>query len=155
MRKIAILLLFCSLFALNVNADKEQTHVDNHPKSESKAIFDEAKTAYDKGDFITAKEGFLKADKMGHFKAKRYLALMLLNAQGEQKDEKGAFEAFKEAAENGDITSMFYLGRCYENGIGVESNLQSAIEWYKKGAVRGDHVSDDAREALKRLGVKQ
>lgn len=73
------------------------------------------------------------------------------------KDEmeyEDAYNFLLKAADGGQGMAMFELAKLFENGLGTSYNKEKAIEWYKKCAESNYRASDDAKEALERLGVE-
>ena len=52
------------------------------------------------------------------------------------------------------IRAMFELAKLFESGLGTSYSKEKAIEWYKRCVESNYRASDDAKEALKRLGVE-
>lgn len=97
---------------------------------------------------------FKEADRLGHFKAARYIGLMYEKGQGVKKDYQAAVRWYTKAMEAGDITGTYYLGRMYEEGKGVRQDYQKAMECYQKAAQRGDIIAAPAIVAEARLYEK-
>lgn len=138
---IFIIIFFYSQFCLAQPTLTPQQQTASH-------WFELALTAYQQKDYHKAKSLFETANQAGHMKAGRYLGLMWLNGEGEEKSPEKAVKAFEISATKGDITSQYWLGYCYENGIGVSQNYATALGWYLISAQRGDKISVPAMQAL-------
>ena len=57
---------------------------------------------------------FQEADRLGHFKAARYLGLLYAEGRGVPQSDKKAAAFYQKAAKAGDITGTTLLGACYE-----------------------------------------
>ena len=88
----------------------------------------------DDKNYERARKYFKRADKLGHFKAARYLGIMSERGLGQTGQPYKAFDYYKRAAMNGDITSQYELGRLYESGIGTSVDYAKAYTWYAKAA---------------------
>ena len=135
-------------------------------------------------DMKKAVEWFTKAAEQGNADAQSNLGCCYLFGEGVEKDMKKAVEWYQKAAEQDNVLAQssigflcatlvhdyekavywyrkaaeqgfapaqYNLGVYYENGEGVAKDLKKAVEWYTKAAKQGN---EDAKEALKRLGVE-
>lgn len=94
---------------------------------------------------------FQEADRLGHFKAARYLGLLYAEGRGVPQSDKKAAAFYQKAAKAGDITGTTLLGACYENGKGVPQNDAKALVLYQKAGERGDIIAAPALFAEARL----
>lgn len=90
--------------------------------------------AVNNNDFKTGFKEFKSLADAGNAQAQFNLALMYLNGQGVEKDEKRACALFTEAANQGIADAQYNLAVMYERGIGVEKDEKRAVEWYTKAA---------------------
>ena len=65
-----------------------------------------------------------------------------------------AYNFLLKAADGGQGMAMFELAKLFESGLGTSYSKEKAIEWYKRCVESNYRASDDAKEALKRLGVE-
>jgi hypothetical protein len=94
---------------------------------------------------------FLKAD-LGYPAATNAIGVLYQQGKAVERDYTQAMDYYKRAAERGNVPAMYNIGVLYEGGLGVMRSREQAIVWYKKAA---EAKSDDARAALKSLGVTQ
>jgi uncharacterized protein len=77
------------------------------------------------------------AAEYGVAAAQLRLGRMLLEGNGEARDEGAAYRWFLRAAEQGDAEAMNMLGRCHENGWGTRVDLRLAAARYRASANAG------------------
>lgn len=90
---------------------------------------------------------FREADKLGHFKAARWIGLAYANGRGTTQSYKEAAKWYKKAAKAGDITGAYLLGQLYEKGQGVGQSYKKALQYYNQSAQRGDIIAAPAMTA--------
>ncbi len=66
-----------------------------------------------------------------------------------EKSKPIALEWYRKATTAGSPSEMYALGRRYETGDGIPADIEEAVRWYERAAA---YESEDAREALRRLG---
>ncbi len=98
------------------------------------AGIDEAKAAYDKGDFAASLQEIRPLAEQGIAAAQNLLGIMYANGQGVPQDYLQATAWFSKAAEQGYIIAQSNLGAMYGNGQGVPQDYEQAIAWYRKAA---------------------
>jgi len=101
-------------------------------------LFEQAKQAYDNGDYNTAVQIYAFLAEQGHLPSQNSLGYCYDNGDGVEKDPEKAVYWYTKAAEQGDAKAQFYLGVCYYNGEGVEKDLKKAAYWYTQAAEQGD-----------------
>ena len=87
---------------------------------------DDARTAYDKGDYEEALEIWRSLADQGNAKAQFNLGLMYDNGRGVTQDDKEAVKWYKLAANQGNAKAQFNLGVMYDNGEGVTQDDKEA-----------------------------
>ncbi len=99
------------------------------PISHASAI-DDAISAYNSGNYLTARRMFKSIARDGDPVAQRYLAQMYDKGQGGVKDYNKAVEWYKKAAEQNDSKAQYFLGVKYVNGHGVPVDEKLAYAWF-------------------------
>src|SRR4051812_40998610 len=95
------------------------------------ASLEEAKTALDQGDFLSAQRTFSELSNQGDRTAQRQLGLMYDEGQGIPKQYHQAVRWYAVAASQGDPEAAYYLGRIYQDGRGVPKDYARARRWYR------------------------
>lgn len=103
--------------------------------------FDDALSAYKRGDYGAAYTGFKKEADQGDLVSQGILGLMFSKGQGVQKDPELAYQWYRKSAEQGSPKSQYWTGVAYANGNGVAKDDQMAIQWYRKAADQGESFS--------------
>ena len=99
--------------------------------------FDEAVTAYDRGDYATAFRGFFGLAKQGDAVAQFNLGVMYDNGRGVPQDYGEAERWYRRAAEQNVVLAQFNLGLMYYNGEGIPHDYIEAANWYRRAAEQG------------------
>lgn len=102
---------------------------------------DEARAAYDQGDYATAYRIWSELAEQNDGRAQYALGVMHATGNGRQKDQAKAFEWFAKAAENGHLKAMYNLGIAYWTGQGAPEDRGEAARWWRTAAEGGDVVS--------------
>ena len=102
---------------------------------------DEARAAYDQGDYATAHRIWSELAEQNDGRAQYALGVMHATGNGREKDQGKAFEWFEKAAQNGHLKAMYNLGIAYWTGQGAPENRAEAARWWRSAAERGDVVS--------------
>jgi hypothetical protein len=123
---VAVSLLFC-IAALGRQAMVPVVH----------AGWNEAKAAYEKGDFTKAYEEFKALAEHGNADAQWDLGAMYHNGQGVPRDYVEAERWFRRAAEQGIAGAQYNLGLMYYGGTGVPQDYAEAVKWFSMAAERG------------------
>jgi TPR repeat protein len=97
----------------------------------------EAKTAYDKGDFVKAHDEFETLAEQGNADAQWNLGTMDKNGNGVPQDYAEAVKWFRKAAEQGFAGAQYDLGVMYYGGTGVPQDYAEALKWFGKAAEQG------------------
>ena len=97
--------------------------------------FEDAKSAYEHGDYAIAVGLWRPLADEGDTRAQYNLGLMYANGQGVPQDAAEAVTWYrKAAAAQGDAFAQLFLGFMYENGLGVPQDDAAAMTWYRKAA---------------------
>jgi len=100
-------------------------------------MIEKAHEAYNKGDFKTAFDLYVKLADEDNADAQTSLGFMYQNAQGCEKDEIKAFEFYERAAELKQPYALFNLAILYMNGLGgVQHDQFKAHELHLEAAQR-------------------
>jgi TPR repeat protein len=82
------------------------------------------------------------------------LAIMCLEGQGGDKDEKSAVELFKRAAKLNYLDSYVNLGYLFENGLaGVKQSDEAALQYYEKAGTKNLHAQFSIAKLLLKKGT--
>jgi TPR repeat protein len=97
---------------------------------------EDSKSAYQRGDAITAMELLMPLAEQGDVRAQMNLGTM--NYTGAPPNHEEAAKWFRLAAEQGEVLAERYLGYMYANGQGVARDDKEAVKWYGRAAEHGD-----------------
>ncbi|MBS4067959.1 MAG: sel1 repeat family protein [Sulfurimonas sp.] len=90
--------------------------------------FDDAYSAYEKGDYKKAVKLFKKACDGGYAGGCYNLGFMYNDGLGVKQDYFKAVELYKKACDGGDASGCSNLGVMYKYGLGVKQNNFKALE---------------------------
>jgi hypothetical protein len=107
------------------------------------AGWDEATSAYGRGDYTTAFQEWWPLAQAGDAKAQFNLGLMYEKGRGVSQDYAQALTWYRRAAAQGNVLAQVNLGVTYEEGQGVPQDYQQAYFWYNLAAA---HVSQIPEE---------
>ena len=110
--------------------------VDNSFHTNAKT-FQDGLSAFNKEDYKTAHQLFLKLAEEGVATAQYNLGLMYGKGRGVVKDNIKAIKWWELAAEQGDGKAQTNLGWMYEKGKGVQKDFQKAAKWYQLASEQG------------------
>ena len=99
--------------------------------------FEEAKSAYDRGDLALAARLLRPLAEQGNAGAQTMLGSMYSEGQGVPQDNQEALKWYRKAAEQGYALAQFNLGVMYGSGRGVPQDAEEAAKWYRKAAEQG------------------
>ena len=99
------------------------------PIAQADAVED-AISAYNAGNYLTARRLFKESAEGGDTVAQRYLATMYDKGQGGVKDYDKAVVWYKKAALQNDAQAQYMLGVKYVNGHGVPVDEKLAYTWF-------------------------
>ncbi len=101
--------------------------------------FEDAVTAYRRGDYANAMRLFQSLADQGDPRAQNSLGRMYLRGQGAGRDYKEAMKWFRRSAALGVADAQFNMGEIYLREFGVDQDLVEAARWYTRAAEQG-HV---------------
>ena len=102
-----------------------------------KADFDAAVTAYDAGDYQTARKLWQPLADNYDLAALRNLGHLYRLGQGVEKNPKKARKLYKKAAKLGHAPSQTNLAQMYLSGDGIAYDNDKAMFWLEKAAAKG------------------
>ena len=102
------------------------------------APMDDAKAAYERGDYAQALKILKPLAAQGHAGAQYNLGNMYDNGEGVTQDYKEAVKWYKLAAAQGNAKAQFNLGWMYYTGYGVTRDDREAVKWWKLAAAQGN-----------------
>ena len=114
---------------------------------------EEAKTAFDKGDFRSAERTYGELSNQGDRTAQLQLGLMYDEGHGIPKQYHQAVRWYAVAASQGDPEAPFYLGRIYQDGRGGPRNYARARQWYRVAAHQGNQKAAVNLGSMHALGL--
>jgi hypothetical protein len=103
--------------------------------------FEDAVSAYKKGDYTTALQLFRPLADQGDARAELGLADMYELGQGTPKDEAQAVKWYRAAADKGNVIGQLGLGFMYAEGNGVSQDFPEAAKWYRLAADQGEPMA--------------
>jgi len=101
------------------------------------ADFDDGVAAYERGDYATALQEWLRLAEQGDAAAQNNLGDMYYIGEGVPENDAEAVKWFRKAAEQGLAEAQVNLGIMYANGEGVPGNDAEVVKWYRKAAEQG------------------
>ena len=110
--------------------------------------FDDARAAYNQGDYSTAFRLFRELAKQGNRSALYILGVMYDNSQGAPQDYAEAAKWYRLAAEQGIAEAQTNLGLMYDEGSGVSQDNITAHMWYNIGSANGKALGGENRDKL-------
>jgi TPR repeat protein len=117
------------------------------------ASLEEARTAFEQGDFRSAERTYSELSNQGDRTAQLQLGLMYDEGHGISKHYHQAVRWYAVAASQGDPEAPFYLGRIYQDGRGGPKNYARARQWYRVAAQRGNQKAAVNLGAMHALGL--
>jgi len=98
------------------------------------ADFQKGLEAYEKGDYLTARQEWQPLAEQGHADAQFNLGI-----EYERMDShKDSIKLFRLAEEQGHPAATHWVGLAYSLGHGVPQNLKTAIKWFELASKRGN-----------------
>jgi TPR repeat protein len=98
---------------------------------------EDAKAAYDKGDYAAALRLFRSLSDQGNALAQQRLGAMYERGLGVPEDYAEAVRWYRRAADQGFAISQWALGIMYETGYGVPLDYVQAHMWCNLSATQG------------------
>lgn len=102
----------------------------------------EARRAYDRGDYGTALAQWRPLAEQGDPAAQTSLGLMHARGHGVPRDDAEAARWFRRAAEQGHAPAQRILGLAYRDGRGVPQDDAEAFRWLRQAAEQGDAIGE-------------
>lgn len=103
---------------------------------------EDAKSAYDRKDFLTALRIYRQLADQGDAEAQYMIGQMhTYPGTGVEHDYSQAEIWFRKAAEKGYADAQVGLAFIYLNGRGATANLAEAIKWFERAAEQGEEAS--------------
>ena len=110
----------------------------NLSAAEQEQIWQEAKAAYDKGNYARALEPLHQLAAAGHAEAMGRIGLMYQFGNGVAQDYASAKRWYEKAIAAGDSDGYWFIGDLYEQGgPGIEKNWATSKRWYEKAIATG------------------
>ena len=91
--------------------------------------FEDAKEAYDRGDFPTALRLFRSLADQGNAVAQQRVGLIYESGQSVQRDYAEAVKWYRRAADQSSASAQWLLASMYEVGSGVPQDYVQAYMW--------------------------
>ena len=110
--------------------------------------WDDAETAFNQGDYVTAFQGLKKLAEQGDANAQLNLGVMYDNGLGVTQDYKEAVKWYSKAAEQGHASAQNTMGVAYDYGQGVIQNYIQAHAWYNLAASQGNDKGNEKRDKI-------
>jgi TPR repeat protein len=102
--------------------------------------------------YEAAAHWFRKAAMRGHREAAYNLGVLMLNGQGQPRDERKAAVWIERSAERGLPEAQYLLGRMHFDGRGVERDPVAEAVWYRRAAEGGYPLAQHELGVLLHLG---
>jgi hypothetical protein len=109
--------------------------------------FEDAKSAYNRGDYATAYRLIKPMAEQGHAEAQYNLGGMYAEGRGVPQDYGEAAKWFRKAAEQGHAEAQYNLGGMYFRGRGVPRDFVLAHMWFNLSVSRVPASERETREA--------
>ncbi len=100
--------------------------------------FEDAVSAYNRGDFPTAFQLFRQLSDQGHADAQYNIGVMYRKGLGVPRNDAEAAKWYRKAADQGDASAQYNIGVMYAKGLGVTRDDAEAAKWYRKAADQAD-----------------
>lgn len=104
----------------------------------SAGSFDDAVTAYKRGDYTNAFKTFMLDAEVGNADAQVNVGAMYANGEGVDQNFDEAIRWYRLSAEQGNAAAQNKLGAMYDDGMGVAQNFEEAAKWYRRSAEQGN-----------------
>ena len=116
--------------------------------------YEHGATAYNHGEFATAKRLWLPLAEQGDARAQLGLALMYFLGQGVQVNMAAALDWCQKAADHGLVAAQYELGQIYEHPWRPElQDFAEAAKWYEKAADQGYADAQDELGGMYEFGL--
>ena len=104
---------------------------------------EDAKAAYERGDYATALRLYRQLAEGGDGDAQCELGRMYLSGNGVPQDYIQSTAWFRKAAEQGNVKGLLFLGGSYYEGRGVAKDYVQAHKWFSLAASRPTSTATD------------
>jgi uncharacterized protein len=108
------------------------------------APFDDAFSAYSRGDYETAMRLFRPLAEQGDAAAQNSIGVIYELGRGVPKDYKQAVAWYRQAADQGNDVAQSNLGFMYQSGRGVPQDDKQAVAWFRKAADQDNAVAQNS-----------
>jgi TPR repeat protein len=105
------------------------------------ATFEDATSAFRRGDYATALRLFRALADRGNAGAQGKLGSMYYRSQGVPQDYAEAARWFRLAADQGEAAAQTLLGNMYSGGLGVRQDYAEAARWFRLAADQGKAIA--------------
>jgi len=112
--------------------------------------FEDARVAYDGGDYATALRLYRGMAEQGNGNAQYSLGTMYAKGQGVAQDYVEAAKWYRLAADQDHVQAQFNLGIMYDNGRGVARDDVLAYMWFSLSVAQGNQEAAKNRDILAR-----
>ena len=99
--------------------------------------FEDAMAAYQREDFLTARQLWQPLGDQGDAAAQFSLGFMYQKGKGVPQDDMLAVKWYRQAADQGLANAQNNLGLMYHNGQGVPQDYRLAVKWNRQAADQG------------------
>ena len=110
--------------------------------------FEDAATAYKKGNYATALELIRPLAEEGNVAAQFNLGIMYQLSHGVPQDNEAAVSWYRKAAEQGLAEAQYNLGVMYANGEGVPQDYAAAQMWFNLAVASRNRNAMKARDIV-------
>jgi uncharacterized protein len=110
--------------------------------------FEDAATAYKRGNYATALELIRPLAEDGNVAAQFNLGVMYQLSHGVPQDNEAAVSWYRKAAEQGLAEAQYNLGVMYANGEGVPQDYAAAQMWFNLAAGSRNRNAMKARDIV-------
>ena len=114
--------------------------------------FEDAVTAYGRGDYATALRLFRPLADEENATAQNSLGEMYGFGRGVPLDYAEAVKWYRKAADQGNAAAQYNLGVAYAIGLGVWHDNAEALKWYRKAADQGNAEAQKLVREWKPMG---
>ena len=122
-------------------------------RSATAGPLEDARTAFDSGDYARALSLWRPQAAAGNPEAEDRVGLLYLDGKGVAKDDAEAVRWFRMAAQKGLADAEFNLAECLATGQGGPQDSTAASEWYAKAAKQGHAGAEYKMGVLLRTGT--
>ena len=110
-------------------------------RADSAQTLEDARSAYERGDYSAAYEGFLSLAETGNLDAQFELGYIYDFGEGVAENDSEAVKWWHRAAEQDHRPSQLMLGIKYRSGAGIPHDYTLARRWLRRAAAEGDGLA--------------